>query len=192
MNREPSRAIALQRTEMTSRGAKSSFIVVCLVQAIAGVGWTVWLVFSEEGWRQYVGLIPAAVLVVGAVVPVLALRLRAEKLEVAAELQRLKTLDRLEEKLQTTKERLEHFEMLREWGLITEQEFQEKRRSLLDLEGPTPAQHDSGRSGRVPMQDAGARTGNLKLVHRDPRSDPYASSRPKRLRKSRNNQESGG
>jgi DNA-binding helix-hairpin-helix protein with protein kinase domain len=165
--------------------------IVGLLQLIAGIAWAVWTVFSEEGLRQLIGLLPAAVLIVGALVPVLAARFINESKELAAELQRMKTINRLDTKLATVKERLEFFGGLREWGIISEEELLEKRRALLDLGDLSPAELSSYRSAGDSMKGTGGHAGTMTADPRSLTPATHTPIQPKKPRSPRKRLESG-
>ncbi|MCE5252731.1 MAG: hypothetical protein LLG45_00740 [Actinomycetia bacterium] len=132
---------------------KRSFVVMGVSELAAGVAWGAWVAFSQDGLLRYLGLVPAVVLLAGAVQTLLAMRLVTDSAKLAAELQRVKTTKRLDTEAEAIKERLAHFETLKQWGIISEQEFVEKRRTLLDLPEPAPAEQAgdaSQRQGSLP------------------------------------------
>ncbi|GEM_PF-1254527 len=119
-----------------------------LIQLLACVGWIIWAAVAESGVPWYVSLAVATVLILGVVTCDFARRQLETRAALAAELQRLRSQDPLERRLETVKERLRSIETLREWGFVTETEYKEKRRSLLDLEQPGSRKVVNARKGR--------------------------------------------
>jgi hypothetical protein len=120
-------------------------VVVGSLQLLTGMAWIGWMVFSEEGLPLFLQLIPV-VLFVGALASAVTYRLLDENREQAAEIERLKSRKPLDQKLETVRERLEVYGMLRTWGFITEEEFLDKRSALLSLQEPPPVELGSYRS----------------------------------------------
>lgn len=162
---------------------KTPFILVAILQGVVALVWTVVLLLLADGLWRYVGLIPAVVLCASVACTLLSTRLIDEGADLAAELQRIKTMTRLDVDVMTLKDRLAHFETLRQWGIITEEELKEKRRALLDLEQPAPAKRaedpsrQSTPSARTGAIGPASTVGNL----REPR--PRRTASAKRTRK---------
>jgi hypothetical protein len=135
------------RTRGVLRVSRVFVSIVGILQLIAGIAWILWVFLSEGDLPWYVGLIPAVILFLGALACELALRQMDNDRELGAELERLRSENPLDKRLKTVKERLEFFEGLKEWGILSEEELLENRRALLDLEETRPARPGKTRSG---------------------------------------------
>jgi len=114
--------------------------VVGLFQLIACVAWAVWIVPYEESLPQYVAFVPPAMLFMGAVACALAARRMGKYKELRHELWRLKSDSPTDKKpAELIKTGLETYQTLRDWGIITDNEFLERRSALLDLQRPPSA-----------------------------------------------------
>jgi len=157
--------------------------VVAVIQVVVAATWAAWVIILGDGLWRYLGLIPAAVLCVGAVCTLLTMRLVDERAELASELQRVKTIRRLDVDVMTIKERLADFEMLKQWGIITEQELLEKRRALLDLEKAAPAEHAENTPEQKVLAGYNDEAGAVSPKSHSQTSRPRASASSKSRRK---------
>jgi len=159
------------------------FAGICVVQAVAGIAWAAWTVLSQEGLQRYVALLPSVVLLLGAVAALLAARAVSKSAGVAAELQRIKTMNRLDMDTVSAQERLQHFATLKQWGLITEEEFAQKRRALLGLEEVAPVKDDASPAAEATSMRAPTLPTDRGAGARDSAARAYPNSASKKTRK---------
>jgi hypothetical protein len=114
--------------------------IVGLFQLLACIAWAVWMVPHEESLPQYVAFVPPAMLFIGAVACALAARRMGKDKKLRHELWRLRSHGPTDENpAEQVKTGLETYQTLRDWGIITENEFLERRSALLGLERPPSA-----------------------------------------------------